>query len=322
MSPNSLPKVHIAHLPTPIHKLERLTAEMGGPELWIKRDDLTGHAFGGNKIRKLEYLIADAQAHKADTLVTAGAVQSNHCRQTAGAAARFGIDCVLVLEGHGTAEQTGNLLLDQLFGAELVWAQDRELTEALQQTFDSVAESGRRPYLVPFGGSTPIGSAGYVEAMGEFLDQGVEIERMIAPVTSGGTLSGLLAGAQIHGFEGQITAIRIGRYEGSVLEKLAAHAVETAALFGEKIELDPNEIDVREGYMAPGYAVLTELERDAIKTFARLEGILLDPVYTGRTAGGMLDLIRTGEIGPHERVLFWHTGGTPALFAYGDELLA
>ncbi len=321
MIPISPPKVQLAHLPTPVHPLERLTADLGGPELWIKRDDLTGHAFGGNKIRKLEYLIADAQTHEADTLVTAGAVQSNHCRQTAGAAARFGMDCVLVLEGAGTAEKTGNLLLDLLFGAELVWAQDRDLKEALQQTFDLVAESGRKPYLVPFGGSTPIGSAGYVEAMGEFLDQGLEIDRIIAPVTSGGTLAGLLGGAQIYGFEGQITAIRIGRYEGSVLEKLATHAEETAALFGEQIELDPNEIDVREGYMAPGYAVLTKLERDAITTFARLEGILLDPVYTGRTAGGMLDLIRTGEIEPNERVLFWHTGGTPALFAYGDELL-
>ncbi len=316
------PKVHFAHLPTPVHKLERLTVELGGPELWIKRDDLTGHAFGGNKIRKLEYLIADAQAKEADTLVTAGAVQSNHCRQTAGAAARFGLDCVLVLEGHAAAEQTGNVLLDLLFGAELTWAQDRDLKEALQETFELVAQSERNPYLVPIGGSTPIGSAGYVEAMDEFLDQGVEIDRIVAPVTSGGTLAGLLAGAQIHGFEGQITAIRISRYEGSVLEKLAAHAVETAALFGEQVELDPNEIDVRDGYMAPGYAVLTDLERDAITTFARLEGILLDPVYTGRTAGGMLDLIRTGEIGSNERVLFWHTGGTPALFAYGDELLA
>ena len=157
--------------------------------------------------------------------------------------------------------------------------------------------------------------------MGEFLDQGLEIDRIITPVTSGGTLAGLLAGAQIYGIEGLITAIRIGRYEGSTLEKLAAHAVETAALFGEQIELNPNEFDIREAYMGPGYAVLTDLERDAITTFARLEGILLDPVYTGRTAGGMLDLIRTSQIGPSERVLFWHTGGTPTLFAYGDELL-
>ncbi len=172
------PKVQFAHLPTPVHKLERLTAELGGPHLWIKRDDLTGHAFGGNKIRKLEYLIADAQANEADTLVTAGAVQSNHCRQTAGAAARFGMDCVLVLEGHQAAEQTGNLLLDHLLGAELTWAQDRDLKEALQETFDSVAQSERTPYLIPFGGSNPIGSAGYVEAMGEFLDQGIEIDRI------------------------------------------------------------------------------------------------------------------------------------------------
>jgi D-cysteine desulfhydrase len=126
----------------------------------------------------------------------------------------------------------------------------------------------------------------------------------------------------IYGFDNEITAIRIGRYEGTALERLAAHAKETAALFGHEIELDSNEIDVREDYMAPGYAVLTDLEREAIMTFARLEGILLDPVYTGRAAGGMLDLIRNGDIGAEERVLFWHTGGTPALFAYGDELLA
>ena len=238
------PKVHFAHLPTPVHKLERLTAKLGGPDLWIKRDDLTGHAFGGNKIRKLEYLIADAHANEADTLVTAGAVQSNHCRQTAGAAARFGMDCVLVLEGHQAAGHTGNVLLDLLFGAELTWAQDRDLKEALQETFDAGAQSKRTPYLVPIGGSNPIGSAGYVEAMGEFLYQGIEIDRILTPVTSGGTLAGLLAGAQIHGYVGQITAIRIGRYAGSVLERLAMHAKETAGLFGQQIEVDPNEIDV------------------------------------------------------------------------------
>jgi D-cysteine desulfhydrase len=322
MIPNSTTKVQLAHLPTPIHKLEHLTEVLDGPELWIKRDDLTGHAFGGNKIRKLEYLIADAQTKNADTLVTAGAVQSNHCRQTAGAAARFGMHCVLVLEGHEAPEETGNVLLDLLFGAELVWAQDRELLDALQSTYDSIAEGGSNPYLVPFGGSNAIGSAGYVEAMHEFLDQDVEVDRIVVPVTSGGTLAGLLAGSNMYGFEGEITAIRIGRYEGAVLERLAAHAKETAALFGHDIELDSNEIDVREGYMDPGYAVLTDLEREAIMTFARLEGILLDPVYTGRAAGGMLDLIHKGEIGVDERVLFWHTGGTPALFAYGNELLA
>ena len=301
--------------------MERLTAELGGPELWIKRDDLTGHAFGGNKIRKLEYLIADAQAQDAKTLVTAGAIQSNHCRQTAGAAARFGMDCVLVLEGHGTPEYTGNVLLDLLFGAEIVPAGDRELSVALQLTFDELAESKRQPYLVPFGGSSPVGSAGYVEAMREFLEQDLNVDRIVVPVTSGGTTSGLLAGAQLYGYPGKLTAIRIGRYEGAVLERLAKHAQDTAALFGVAIELNPSEIDVREGYMDAGYAVLTELERKAIASFAKLEGVLLDPVYTGRAAGGMLDLIRIDEISSAERVLFWHTGGTPALFAYGEELL-
>ena len=321
MSRKSPPKVQIAHLPTPIHILQRLTTELAGPELWIKRDDLTGLAFGGNKIRKLEYLLADAQAKGSNMLITAGAPQSNHCRQTAGAAARFGLDCVRVLDGPEISEKSGNLLLDLLFGAKLVWAIDQDLDTALQKTFDSEKEAGNNPYLVPFGGSTAIGSAGYAEAMQEFLGQGLEVDRIISAVTSGGTLAGLLAGARIHGCEGEITAIRIGPYEGGEIDRLATHAKETAALFGDQINLEPSTIDVREDYMAPGYGVLTELERKAIATFARLERILLDPVYTGRTAGGMLDLIRTGEINSKERVLFWHTGGTPALFAYGDELL-
>ena len=315
------PKVQLAHLPTPVHPLERLTEELNGPEVWIKRDDLTGHAMGGNKIRKLEYLLADARSKGADTLVTAGAIQSNHCRQTAGAAARFGMDCVLVLEGDGNTAQTGNLLLDLLFGAELIWAGDRDLIEAMHDAFDSIGQSDRNPYLIPFGGSSAIGSAAYVEAMDEFLTQGPEVDRIVVPVTSGGTIAGLLAGSKMYGFGGRLTAIRIGRYEHGVKEHLATHAVETAALFGMEIDLDPGEIDVREEYMEPGYAVLTDLEREAITTFARLEGVLLDPVYTGRAAGGMLDLIQRTEIGSGERILFWHTGGTPALFAYGEDLL-
>ena len=321
MSFKSPPKVQLAHLPTSVHRLERLTAELGGPVIWIKRDDLTGHAFGGNKIRKLEYLLADAQAGGADTLITAGAIQSNHCRQTAGAAARYGMDCVLVLEGDGVTEQTGNVLLDMLFGAEIVWTRERDPIEVLHATFESERKTDRNPYLIPVGGSNPVGSAGYAEAMGEFLGQEVDVDRIVIPVSSGGTTAGILAGSRFQGFGGPITAIRIGRYEGATLENLAKLTNETAELFGVSVEIDPGEIDVRDDYLGPGYAVLTDLEREAILTFAKLEGILLDPVYTGRAAGGMLDLIRRGEIGADERVLFWHTGGTPALFAYGDELL-
>ena len=322
MTSISPPRVTLANLPTPIQQMERLTALLGGPELWIKRDDLTGLALGGNKVRKLEYLVAEAQSQGASTLVTAGAVQSNHCRQTAGAAARVGMDCILVLEGIEPESQTGNVLLDRIFGAELVWIGDQDLHQALQAVHDKAAEAGRMPYLVPFGGSSTLGSAGYVSAMRELLDQGVEFDRIVLAITSGGTSAGLLAGAAIYGYRGQITCIRIGRYGGSVLEKLAQHANEAAVFFGETTAIEPEDLDVREAYLEPGYAVLTDLEREAIETFAQQEGILLDPVYTGRAAGGMMDLIRQGEIGADERVLFWHTGGTPAIFAFSEELLA
>ncbi len=317
---SSLPRVPLAQLPTPVHPLERLTAELSGPQLWIKRDDLTGFALGGNKVRKLEYLLAAAQSEGAHTLITAGAVQSNHCRQTAAAAARYGFESVLVLEGDEPEQTTGNLLLDELFGAEIVWAGKANLEEALRLVQESAAAKGQRPFLIPVGGSSPLGALAYAEAMAEFLQQGVEADRIVLATSSGGTLAGLLAGAELHGYPGRITGIRIGEHRGSERENLTDLVRETAGLLGQDLRIDPATIDLREDYLGPGYGVLTELERGAIELFARLEGILLDPVYTGRAAGGMLDLIQRGEIGSQERVLFWHTGGTPALFAYADQL--
>ena len=317
---NSFPRIPLAQLPTPVHRLERLTAQLGRPQLWIKRDDLTGFALGGNKVRKLEYLVAAAQEEGARTLITAGAVQSNHCRQTAAAAARFGIECVLVLEGDEPEQTTGNLLLDLLFGAEVVWAGSADLEGALQLVNEREAANGKRPFLIPVGGSSPLGALAYAEAMAEFLQQEVAIDRIVLATSSGGTQAGLLAGAATYGYTGKITGIRIGEYRGSEAENLADLVGETAALLGKDLTMNSAAIDLREDYLGPGYAVLTELERGAIELFARLEGILLDPVYTGRAAGGMLDLIARGEIGPDERVLFWHTGGTPALFAYAEQL--
>ena len=319
----SLPdRIPLAHLPTPVHRLERLTAHLGGPELWIKRDDLTGLALGGNKVRKLEYLIAAAQQQGAKTLITAGAVQSNHCRQTAAAAARCGLDCIVVLEASRPDQMTGNLLLDKLFGAELVWAGEADLELALLRAHEQAAAAARQPYLIPIGGSSPLGAVAYAEAMAEALQQGVEVDRIVLATSSGGTLAGLLAGAALYDYRGRITGICIGPFRGSVPENLADLAREAAGLLGGDLSLDPRAIDLRQDYLGPGYGVFTELERNAIEIFARLEGILLDPVYTGRAAGGMLDLILSGEIASSERVLFWHTGGTPALFAYADQLVS
>lgn len=317
----TLPRVSIAHLPTPIEAMPRLSQRLGGPTIWIKRDDQTGLAFGGNKTRKLEFLVAEAQANGAKTLITAGAVQSNHCRQTAAAAARFGFDCRLVLGGSAPESVTGNLLLDQLMGSELVWADDRNVDEVLDEAFEDAWTDGKRPYKIPVGGSNAVGSAAYATALREFLDQKVEIDRIIVAVSSGGTYAGMLAGAEIHGFEGRITGIRVGKYAQAEAPGLSELATEVADRLGKSIGDVSHRIDVRDDYLGEGYGMLSDLERGAIRAFAESEGIMLDPVYTGRAAGGMIDLIQRDEIAADERVLFWHTGGAPALFAYSDNLL-
>jgi 1-aminocyclopropane-1-carboxylate deaminase/D-cysteine desulfhydrase-like pyridoxal-dependent ACC family enzyme len=227
----------------------------------------------------------------------------------------------LVLGGSSPEKVTGNLLLDQLMGAELIWTGDRAADEVLDEAFDQAWKDSKRPYKIPVGGSSPVGSAAYAYAMQEFLDQGVEVDRMIVAVSSGGTYAGMLAGSEIYGFEGKIMGIRVGKYAQAEIPNLNELAREVADRLGESIEDLSHRIDIRDDYMGEGYGVLSDLERNAIRTFAEAEGIMLDPVYTGRAAGGMLDLIRNGEIGADERVLFWHTGGTPALFAYADSLL-
>jgi D-cysteine desulfhydrase family pyridoxal phosphate-dependent enzyme len=320
MTKHSLPRLRFAHLPTPIEPMPRLSAVLGGPQLWIKRDDQTGLAFGGNKARKLEFLLAEAQAHGARTLITRGAVQSNHCRQTAAAAAQHGLNCILVLAGNPPEHATGNVLLDMLLGAEIVWAGGRDPAQLLQKTFDDAWSEGRRPYLVPYGGSSPTGAAAYAEALRELMAQDVPIDRIVFASSSGGTQAGLVAGTRIHHFEVHIQGISVDMPSQPLRESVAGLANEVGGLFGNPLALTASDIDVNDEYLGEGYAVMGDLERNAIELFARNEGILLDPVYTGRAAGGMIDLIEKGEIIAEERVLFWHTGGTPALFAFADRL--
>ena len=320
MPDTPLPRLRFAHLPTPIEPLPRLSAALGGPALWAKRDDQTGLAFGGNKTRKLEYLLAEAQSHGGRTLVTTGASQSNHCRQTAAAAARFGFGCILVLAGSRPEGTTGNLLLDSLLGAELVWTEGEDRQVCLQRTFDKAWSDGRRPYLIPYGGSSPLGAAAYAQGMAEFLSQGQDVDRIVFATSSGGTQAGLVAGARIHGFGGRVTGISVDEPAEALRAKVASLAGETASLLGHSLKFEAGEIEVDDRYLGDGYGVMGEREREAIELFARAEGLLLDPVYTGRAAGGLIDMVRRGEIGRQERVLFWHTGGTPALFAYADRL--
>jgi D-cysteine desulfhydrase family pyridoxal phosphate-dependent enzyme len=315
----SLPRIPLAQLPTPVAHLTRLSSTLGGPELWVKRDDQTGLAFGGNKARKLELLVAEAEARGARTLVTRGAVQSNHCRQTAAAAAARGLQSMLVLRGEPPESANGNLLLDRLLGAQLVWTRGREPQAVLEETFAQAEAEGRRPYLVPYGGSSPLGACAYALALEECLAQ-VTPDWIVLASSSGGTQAGLVAGARLLGFKGRILGISVDLQAAALQSEVARLATEVCALLGHAAPIAPQSILVEDRFAAPGYAVLTSLEREAIDAFARQEGILLDPVYTGRSAGGLLTLAKEGRFASGERVLFWHTGGTPALFAYAAEL--
>ena len=326
----NLPRIPLAYLPTPVDFLPRLSAALGGPRIFIKRDDLTGLAEGGNKTRKLEYLMADAQAQRADTVVTLGATQSNHCRQTAAAAARCGLRCILVLRGHMPADSTGNLLLDRLLGAEVVWSGSRPREKVMDEVVAREQASGRRPYAIPLGGSSALGAVAYAIAMNELRDQMASLEiqpvagfdRIIFASSSGGTHGGLVAGAFLTGFEGEILGISIDQELGELKETVSRIATDTIGLLDRPRSFTSREISGNSDYLGAGYGVVGEPEREAISLFARQEGVLLDPVYTGRAGAGMIDLIRRSVIGADETVLFWHTGGTPALWAYEREVLS
>src|SRR5437773_4855845 len=312
----AVPRLHFAHLPTSVETLPRLSEALGGPHLLIKRDDQTGLAFGGNKTRKLEFLAAEARDRGAKTLISGGALQSNHCRQTAAAAARFGFECILVLTGDMPEQFSGNLLLDHLFGAQVVYVTDRKDREkVLQQTFDRAAEKGMKPYLVPYGGSSPTGALGYTFAVKELMEQNVHADWIVFATSSGGTHAGLILGQRVFGYKGKVLGISIDESEEWLKHCVPELASTASEKLGKRIQFTPDEVIANANYCSAGYGVLTEQEREAIRLFATYEGLLLDPVYTGRAAAGMIDLIRKRFFKKDETVLFVHTGGQPALFA-------
>jgi D-cysteine desulfhydrase len=308
--------LHFAHLPTPIEALPRLSGALSGPRLLIKRDDLTGLAFGGNKTRKLEFLVGEARDQGAKTLVSGGALQSNHCRQTAAAAARFGFKCILVLTGEKPKQPSANLLLDELFGAEIVQVADRkDRDRIIQETFDRAAKEGMKPYLVPYGGSSATGALGYAFAMKELVEQNPRVDWIVFGTSSGGTHAGLVLGQRVFGYKGKLLGISVDESEEWLKRQVSESASLASEKLGKRVEFTPDEVLANANYCSAGYGVLTEQEREAIRLFATYEGILLDPVYTGRAAAGMIDLIRKGFFKRDETVLFLHTGGQPALFA-------
>jgi D-cysteine desulfhydrase family pyridoxal phosphate-dependent enzyme len=322
---NKISRLHFAHLPTPIEGLPRLSETLGGPRLFVKRDDQTGLAFGGNKTRKLEFLVAEAQEQGAKMLISGGAMQSNHCRQTAAAAARFGFECTLVLTGDLPEKPSANLLLDELFGAKIVAVPDRkDRDRILQETFDHAVAEGKKPYLVPYGGSSPTGALGYAFAMEELMKQMRDLrvleelgglDWMVFGTSSGGTHAGLVLGQRVFGFKGRVLGISIDEPEEWLKSHVSKLASDASERLGKRIEFTPAEVSANADYCKAGYGVLTDAEREAVKLFAKYEGLLLDPVYTGRAVAGMIDLIRRGFFKKDETVLFWHTGGQPALFA-------
>ncbi|MEK6221853.1 MAG: D-cysteine desulfhydrase family protein [Chloroflexota bacterium] len=309
-----LPRKNLAHLPTPIEDMPNLSHILGGPRLLVKRDDQTGLALGGNKTRKLEYLVAEALSHNAQTLITAGAIQSNHCRQTAAAARKAGLDCILVLSGDEPENPQGNTYLDRLLAAELVWTTLEGRGETLNQTYQAAEQAGREPFLIPYGGSSPTGAAAYAYAIQEMLSQDVNPDWIIFPTSSGGTQAGMVAGKELFDYQGRILGISVDEPADPFRERVAQLASQTTNLLGNLKNFRKEDVLVNVDYLGGGYAVMGAPEREAIHLFARHEALLLDPVYTGRAAAGLIDLIRKDFFKSADTVLFWHTGGAPALF--------
>jgi D-cysteine desulfhydrase len=316
---------------TPLERLDRLTRHLGGPEIYIKRDDLLGLAGGGSKTRKLEFLVADAMARGADTLVTCGAPQSNHCRLTLAAAAREGLRCRLIIEeripGSYRPDAGGNNFLYRLLGAEeiVVVPGDGNLEAELNRHIDRLAAEGRRGYAIPTGGSSALGSLGYVAAARELLaqcaDLGLTMDAIVCATGSSGTQAGLIVGMLASSADVRIVGIDIVRDRESQTRLVHAHAREVAELVGLSAGVPREAVVAFDEWLGPGYAKPTPEMVAAVQLVARLEGIVLDPVYTGKAMAGLIGLTQRGYFRPGDRVVFLHTGGVPAVDEYRDTLL-
>ena len=326
MDLTGFPRVRLAHLPTPIEPLPRLSSALAGPEIWIKRDDCTGLSSGGNKTRKLEFLIAEALDKGADSVVTQGATQSNHARQTAAAAARHGLDCHLLLENRTGSKDplyltNGNVMLDNLHGATYeTRPAGLDMHQELLNAADKIKQTGGKPYVIPGGGSNPTGALGYVncafELIAQINDIGIGFDHVIHATGSAGTQAGLVAGMKL--INANLPTLGIGvrapqhNQEASVF-KLAE---KTLALFKGAPALSKSDVSANCDYVGEGYGIPAASTLEAIKMLAELEGILLDPVYSGKGMAGLIDLVRKGQFKKGQRIIFLHTGGSVALFGY------
>ena len=327
MEYNHILRQSLGFFPTPLIELSRLSKALDGPTIFMKRDDNTGLALGGNKTRKLEFIMGDALAQGADCVITAGAAQSNHCRQTAAAAASLGLDCHLVLGGEEPEQTSGNLLLDKIFGSHIHWAGANRKGEDIPKIVEQLTKQGKKPYVIPYGGSNELGALAFVEAFKELESQRESMDlsftHIVFASSSGATQAGLMLGKKILNSPAQIVGINIDKGETDKVpfdQYTVALANSTASLIGADHQFSETDLTLNSDYVGEGYGVVGTLENEAIAMTAQTEGILLDPVYTGRAMGGLIDMIRSGKIKKTDRVLFWHTGGAPALFAYSSDL--
>ena len=320
------PRLRLSQLPTPLEPLVRLSEELGGPSIWVKRDDCTGFGGGGNKTRKLDFLMAAARRQEVDTVITAGAVQSNHTRLTAAAAAKLGMACHLLLEDIAADTDrdyrgNGNLLLDRIFGAQLHHLPSgSDLDLAAESLLAELRETGRNPYVIPTGGSNALGALGYVDCAFELVEQAKEhdlsIDYVILATGSAGTQAGLLAGLHLQKSAIAVLGICSGRSAEEQQAKVAKLCDEILDLLECKRALPREAIRCYDGYVGQGDGVPTRAMIEAVSLAARSEGLLLDPVYTGKAMAGLADLVRRGKFSKDDNVVFLHTGGSHALFGY------
>jgi D-cysteine desulfhydrase len=318
-----LPRVPLLYGPTPLHPLDRLRAELGGekraPRLLIKRDDLNGVALGGNKLRKLEWLVGEARAQGADTLITAGAAQSNHCRLTAAAASLSGMDAHLCLRGPEPAKHTGNLILDDYLSAHLHFAAPgTNVSDLMPPLADELRAQGKRPYIIPIGGSNAVGAVGYAAAVLELAAQMPHADYLVVATGSGGTQAGLEIGVRLAGRKTKVIGIGVAEPDNvSWNVDVADLANVVAERLGSDLRLTPDDIECPMDWMGPYYAAPTPGCEAALRRLARVEGVFTDPVYSGKAVHALLDMVVAGRFAPTDTIIFWHTGGTPALFAEG-----
>ena len=324
------PRVSLAHLPTPLEHLPRLTKHLGGPEIWVKRDDCTGLATGGNKTRKLEWVMGDAVEAGADTIITVGAMQSNHVRQTAAAACKLGMQCEVLLE-HRIKDPdedyrtSGNVLLDKMFGATLhEYPAGTDFDAVMEEHAARLRDTGARPYIVPGGASNPIGALGYancaLELVGQANDSGLAIDHLVTATGSAGTQAGLIVGLKAMHSGIPLLGIGVGAPKDEQEQKVYDLAVETAEYIGAPGVVEREDVIANCDYVGEAYGVPTKAMNYAVLTLARLEGLLFDPVYSGKALAGLFDLVQNGYFEGADNIVFLHTGGSAALFAYANQL--